>query len=56
MASMIPVNADCLIDEPDRAIETAKRFSVEQPEPGPYAVVEIFVERTPHIASAGDTP
>lgn len=42
MALVVAVNRHCLIDHLDAAIATATRFSVEEPEPGPYYVVEVL--------------
>ena len=42
MANQIPVNRYCLIDEPERAFEVARSFSVGDVEPGPYFVVEVW--------------
>ncbi len=45
MAREIAVNRYCLIDTLDRAIETARIFAREQPEPGDYYVVEVWRKR-----------
>ena len=42
MAAEIPVNRYCLMDTLDEAVAVAVRFSSEQPEPGPYHVVEVL--------------
>jgi hypothetical protein len=42
LAGEIGVNRYCLIDSLERAVAVARRFSVEQPEPGPYYVVEVL--------------
>jgi len=42
MAKEIPVNRYCLIDDMETALATGKRFGVEQPEPGPYVVIEVL--------------
>jgi len=42
MAESIPVNEFCLIDDMETALATARRFGVEQPEPGPYVIVEVL--------------
>ncbi|MGL4394937.1 MAG: hypothetical protein ACRCS9_00210 [Hyphomicrobium sp.] len=43
-AQRIAVNADCLIDGLDEAIEAARQFGRKQPEPGIYYVVEVWGE------------
>jgi hypothetical protein len=45
MAAEILVNEFCLIDDLDSAMAAARRFGVEQPEPGPYVIVEVFALR-----------
>jgi hypothetical protein len=42
MARQITVNPHCLLDDLDAALQTARRFSIEQPEPGSYFVVQVF--------------
>ena len=42
LAEHIPVNRACLIDSLNDAIAIATRFSIEQPEPGPYAIFEVW--------------
>jgi hypothetical protein len=42
MAEQIPVNRYCLLDELEQALATAKSFGTEQPEPGPYVVIEVL--------------
>jgi hypothetical protein len=42
LAGEIGVNRYCLIDSLERAVAVARRCSVEQPEPGPYYVVEVL--------------
>ena len=42
MAESIPVNDSCLIDDMETALAAARRFGVEQPEPGPYVIVEVL--------------
>jgi hypothetical protein len=37
-------NQFCLLPDLDTAVSAAKRFSVEQPEPGPYVVLEVLRE------------
>ncbi len=39
----IAVNRYCLIDEFERALEVARRFASEQPEPGIYFVAEVWI-------------
>lgn len=36
-----PVNPRCLLDRWDDAVNAATRFAIEEPEPGPYVIVEI---------------
>jgi hypothetical protein len=45
MAENIPVNEFCLIDDLETALAAARRFGVEQPEPGPYVIVEVLAPR-----------
>jgi hypothetical protein len=45
MAEEIAVNRYCLLDDLDNAFANAKRFGVEQPEPGPYVVIEVLSRR-----------
>jgi hypothetical protein len=45
MAESIPVNEFCLIDDSETALAAARRFGVEQPEPGPYVIVEVLAPR-----------
>jgi hypothetical protein len=45
MAESIPVNEFCLIDDMETALVAARRFGVEQPEPGPYVIVEVCAPR-----------
>jgi hypothetical protein len=42
LAGEIGVNRYCLIDDLDEALRVAQRFDREQPEPGPYYVVQVF--------------
>lgn len=42
MAAEVPVNRNCLLDDFHVARDVARRFSIEQPEPGPYVVVEVL--------------
>jgi len=37
----VPVNEFCLIEDLNTAIRAAERFAREEPEPGPYIIVEI---------------
>lgn len=41
MAQEIAVNEFCLLDDLQDALSAALRFSVEEPEPGPYYVVQV---------------
>ena len=45
MAESIPVNEFCLIDDMKTALAAARCFGVEQPEPGPYVIVEVLAPR-----------
>ena len=45
MAESVPVNEFCLIDDLETAVVAARRFGVEQPEPGPYVIVEVLAAR-----------
>ena len=45
MAESVPVNEFCLIDDVEIALAAARRFGVEQPEPGPYVIVEVLAKR-----------
>jgi hypothetical protein len=45
MAESIPVNEFCLIDDMETALAAARSFGVEQPEPGPYVIVEVLAKR-----------
>ena len=42
MAESIPVNEFCLLEDLESALATARRFDTEQPEPGPYVVIEVL--------------
>jgi len=44
-AESILVNEFCLIDDLEVAVVTARRFGIEQPEPGPYVIVEVLAKR-----------
>jgi len=45
MAESIPVHEFCLFDDLETALAAARRFGVEQPEPGPYVIVEVLAPR-----------
>lgn len=45
MAESIRVNESCLIDDVETALAAARRFGIEQPEPGPYVIVEVLAPR-----------
>jgi hypothetical protein len=45
LAREIAVNRHCLIEDLDVAIRLAQRFDVEQPEPGPYYVIQVLRRR-----------
>ncbi len=42
LATEYPVNRYCLLDDLDVALAAARRFGIEEPEPGPYVVVEVL--------------
>ena len=42
LAEEIETNEHCLLPTLDVAVKTALRFSLEEPEPGPYFVVEVL--------------
>lgn len=42
LANEVAVNDFCLIDDFERAVSLADRFSREEPEPGPYYVLEVL--------------
>lgn len=46
LANEIPVNQFCLIDSLQFAIDNAVSFSLSQPEPGPYFVLEVLRAKT----------
>jgi hypothetical protein len=52
MAQEIPVNRFCLIDEPERALQVARDFSVRKPEPGTYFVLEVWRKVSPQAVTA----
>jgi hypothetical protein len=45
MASEMTANESCLFHSLEAAIAGAMRFSIEQPEPGDYYVVEVLEDR-----------
>jgi hypothetical protein len=45
LAREMAVNRHCLIEDLEEAIRLAQRFDVEQPEPGPYYVVQVLRRR-----------
>lgn len=45
MSKEVRVNPFCLIDSLTEALEVCWRFDREEPEPGPYYVVEVLVKR-----------
>ncbi len=47
MASEMDTNEYCLFDSLEAAIAGATRFSIEQPEPGDYYVIEVLEKRPP---------
>ena len=44
MAESIAVNEFCLVDDLEAALAAARRFGAEQPEPGPYVVIEVLAK------------
>lgn len=42
LAERYPVNEWCLLDRLDDAVKAARDFAREEPEPGPYVVVEVL--------------
>jgi hypothetical protein len=44
MAENLPVNDFCLINDLETALAAAGRFGIEQPEPGPYLVIEVLTQ------------
>jgi len=44
MAGAFRANKHCLLDTLDEALRVARHFSIEEPEPGPYYVVEVLEE------------
>ncbi len=49
-------NQFCLLPDLDTAVAAARRFSVEQPEPGPYVVIEVLRERRTSLEAARSNP
>ena len=43
-AEVSAVNQYCLVNTLHEAVELARRFSIEEPEPGPYHVIEVLRE------------
>jgi hypothetical protein len=43
-AQIAGVNRYCLMDTLEEAVILAKRFSIDEPEPGPYYVIEVLRE------------
>lgn len=41
LAAEVPVNRYCLVDDPATALRLAQRWDHEEPEPGPYYVVQV---------------
>ena len=53
-AQIAGVNRYCLMDTLGEAVILAKRFSIEEPEPGPYHVIEVLREgQSGRLGSAG---
>jgi hypothetical protein len=44
-AHIAGVNRYCLMGTVNEAVMLAERFSIEEPEPGPYYVIEVLRER-----------
>jgi hypothetical protein len=42
IAAEIETNRYCLLESLDRALEVAHRFSIEEPEPGPFHIVQVW--------------
>jgi hypothetical protein len=42
LAAEVPANRYCLVDDPHTALRLAERWDREEPEPGPYHVVQIL--------------
>jgi hypothetical protein len=47
MAGEVPANRFCLFETLEEELAAARRFSVEEPEPGDYYVVEVLAETLP---------
>ena len=45
MAESVAVNDFCLVDDIKTALAAARRFGIQQPEPGPYVIVEVLAPR-----------
>ena len=45
MAEEYPVNRYCLVDDPDTALAMARDFATGNCEPGPYCVVEVWMQK-----------
>ena len=58
MAAEIAVNRYCLIDRIDDALDVARRFEEEQPEPGTYLVIEVLAREDdlPRLSSSCAEP
>ncbi len=48
LAETIPTNQYCLVNDADTAFRLASMFEGQQPEPGPYFVVEVWRARVGH--------
>lgn len=48
-AHKLPTNRFCLLNSLSSAKEAAKLFSIDNPEPGPYYVVEVYREKKGHL-------
>jgi hypothetical protein len=55
MAENLPVNDFCLLDDLETAMAAARRFGIEQPEPGPYLVIEVLAQRASHGQSTASS-
>ena len=49
LANEVPVNQYCLVPTLETAILLARRFAAEEPEPGPYYVLEVSVVPPPGV-------
>ena len=45
MASRYPTNCFCLLDSLETAYRAALNFGIEQPEPGPYIIIEVLRQK-----------